>query len=58
MCIKKIKPLKKDKPNKYPNKDKNTFNLNLRFPGQYFDKATNKHYNRRSVKQKQTALLL
>jgi len=48
----------KSKPNEDVDKDGNIFKLNLRFPGQYFDKETNKHYNRRSVKQKQTALLL
>ena len=35
----------KSKPNKDPNKDKNIFKLNLRFPGQYYDVETGKHYN-------------
>ena len=33
------------KPNEDVDKDGNIFTLNLRFPGQYFDKETNKHYN-------------
>ena len=33
------------KANEDVDKDGNIFTLNLRFPGQYFDKETNKHYN-------------
>ena len=54
----KIKPFGESKLNEDVDQDGNIFTLNLRLPGQYFDKETNKHYNRRSVKQKQTALLL
>jgi len=39
------KPFGEDKPNEDVDKDGKIFKLNLRFPGQYFDKETNKHYN-------------
>jgi RHS repeat-associated protein len=32
-------------PNQDPDGDGQTFTLNLRFPGQYFDQETNLHYN-------------
>jgi len=43
LCIK--KPFGESKANEDVDKDGNTFTLNLRFPGQYFDKETKKHYN-------------
>ena len=39
------KPFGESKPNQDPDNDNNTFTLNLRFPRQYFDSETNKHYN-------------
>ena len=40
-----LKPFGEDKPNEDVDGDENIFTPNLRFPGQYFDKETNKHYN-------------
>ncbi len=39
------KPFGETQPNQDVDKDKVDFSYNLRFPGQYFDKETNKHYN-------------
>jgi len=39
------KPFGETKPNEDVDEDNTTFTLNLRFPGQYFDKETNTHYN-------------
>jgi len=36
------KPFGETKPNEDVDKDENTFKLNLRFPGQYFDAETGK----------------
>ena len=35
----------KSKPNEDVDGDGNIFKLNLRFPGQYYDVETGKHYN-------------
>ena len=39
------KPFGESKPDEDVDGDGKIFTLNLRFPGQYFDKETNKHYN-------------
>ena len=39
------KPFGEDKPNEDVDKDGKIFKLNLRFPGQYYDVETGKHYN-------------
>jgi len=38
-------PFGSSAPEEDPDNDGNAFTLNLRFPGQYFDRETNLHYN-------------
>ena len=40
-----LDPFGANAPNEDPDGDTNKFTFNLRFPGQYFDKETNTHYN-------------
>lgn len=40
-----VDPFGANAPNEDPDGDSNKFVFNLRFPGQYFDKETNTHYN-------------
>ncbi|MFW5444029.1 MAG: RHS repeat-associated core domain-containing protein [Methylococcaceae bacterium] len=39
------KPFGESQPNEDPDGDRDTFHYNLRFPGQYYDKETQIHYN-------------